>query len=197
MRANSWIPIAIALGSYLAGGAAMAVVHHGTILGDEAQATTCAVGSATQVLGTWSYDDVTGVVSWSLTYGDNAPSFDDGDVFDDGNALFAHFHGPAPVGVVSGNILIDLGTATPNVGSQTIAAGLGAELLAERWYYNLHSEVCTGGEVRGQLLVDAPPVVPSIGWPIGVALATALMLVGVWGVRFGGARFWTMAHRSR
>ena len=40
---------------------AIATVHDFTIDGDEAQATTCSVGSTSRIVGTASYDDVTGL----------------------------------------------------------------------------------------------------------------------------------------
>ena len=158
-----------------------AVVHNGTINGDEAQATTCSLGSTTQVVGTVSYDDVTGLFSWSYTYGQNAPNFDDGALFGAGTPTVAHFHGPAAPGVAAG-VRVASGALSPESGSTTISAGFGAELLSELWYLNIHSSSCMGGEVRGQVLFPAPAV-PSVSYPIGGALILILGSVAYFALR--------------
>lgn len=162
-----------------------ATVHNGTINGDEAQATTCAVGSTSQILGTVSYDDVTGLFSWSYTFGDNAPSFDNGALFMGGTPTLAHFHGPALPGVPAG-VQVDTGPANPNVDSQAITPTQGVDLLGELWYLNVHSSNCGGGELRGQVLF--PSAVPSFsGTTIG-GLAALLMGTAWFAVRRSGAR---------
>lgn len=158
-----------------------ATVHNGTINGDEAQATTCSVGSTTQILGTVSYDDVTGQFSWSYTYGENAPAFDDGELFGAGTATVAHFHGPAAPGITAG-VRVASGALSPDSGSTTISAAFGAELLGELWYLNIHSTTCTGGEVRGQVLFPAAPV-PSISYPMGGVLILILGGLAYFAVR--------------
>lgn len=161
---------------FLLGSPAVATVHNGTIMGDEAQATTCAVGSTTQAVGTFSYDDVTNLFSWSYTYGDNAPNFDNGALFGGGTETIAHFHGPAAPGVPAG-VTVGTGTGTPNTGSATITPTQGADLLADLWYLNVHSTTCTGGEIRGQAIVTAP--VPSSSNASGLMVVASLMLVGL------------------
>lgn len=163
---------------------ASAVVHTGTIDGDEAQAATCSAGSTSRIVGTWAYDDVSGVFSWSYTYGDNAPAFDDGDLL--GSPSSAHFHGPAAPGVGAG-VRVGTTTVNPNVDSTTISTAFGAELLSELWYLNVHSSTCTGGELRGQLLVDAPAAVPSIHPPIALLMWGALVGLGTVVLRGRGA----------
>ena len=171
------IGISILVLAALAFGAstASAAVHTGTIDGDEAQATTCSAGSVSRIVGTWAYDDVTGAFSWSYTYGDNAPAYDDGDLL--GSPSSAHFHGPAAPGVGAG-VRVGTTTVNPNVDSTTISAAFGTELLSELWYLNVHSSTCTGGELRGQLLVDAPAAVPSIGWPAALVFTFGLTGLG-------------------
>ena len=159
----------------LAPSLAMATVHAGTINADEAQATTCAVGSTTQAIGTVTYDDVTNLFSWSYTYGDNASTFDNGGLFGSGTETVSHFHGPAVPGVSAG-VTVGTGTGTPNAGSATIAAGEGADLLAELWYLNIHSTTCGGGEIRGQVLFPSP-VPASSTLSLGL-IALVLGLVG-------------------
>ena len=139
---------------------AIATIHAGTINGDVAQATTCAVGT-TQALGTVTYDDVSGLFSWSYTYGDNSPTFTNGALFGGGSETLAHFHGPALPGVTAGVQVGISPLGTPNSGSATISGAQGTDLLAELWYLNIHSTSCGGGEVRGQVLFPSVPAVPS------------------------------------
>jgi hypothetical protein len=153
---------------------ASATLHTGTIDGDEAQATTCSAGSTSRIVGTWSYDDVTGLFSWSYTYGDNAPVYDDGDLFAGGTPTLAHFHGPAAPGVPAG-VQVGTTTANPNVASATISGAQGVDLLAELWYLNVHSSTCGGGELRGQLLLTPTPAVPSLSAPMLGLLVSALV----------------------
>ena len=163
---------------------ASATVHNGTLNGDEAQATTCSIGSGAQVLGTVTYDDVSGLFSWSYTYGSNAPNFDDGTLFAGSPAILAHFHSAAPIGVVGTETPITLGGASPNSGSETISPAMGAEVLAELWYVNLHSIACGGGEIRGQVIF--PPPVPSVSYPLGGALLLLLCGIAFFAVRRTG-----------
>lgn len=167
LTAISWI---------LSPAVATATVHSGTINADEAQATTCAVGSTTQAVGTVTYDDGINLFSWSYTYGDNAPNFDNGALFSGGTESASHFHGPALPGVPAG-VQVGTGTGNPNSGSATISVAQGTDLLDELWYLNIHSSTCGGGEIRGQVLFPPPPMgLPSIS-SAGVA-ALVLCLLG-------------------
>jgi len=159
---------------------ASAVVHNGTINGDEAQATTCAVGSTSQILGTVSYDDVSGLFSWSYTFGDNSPSFNNGNLFSGGTETVSHFHGPAVPGVGAG---VQVGTTTgnPNVGSATISGAQGTDLLNELWYLNVHSSNCGGGELRGQVLF--PAAAPTGSMPMMTLLVVGLMAASLLAIR--------------
>jgi len=71
-----------------------------------------------------------------------------------GNATAGHFHGPAAVGVNSG---VALGWANPITsgmeGSATLTAAQAADLMAGRWYANIHTAANPGGELRGQMMV--------------------------------------------
>ena len=165
---------------------AMATVHNGTINGDEAQATTCAAGSVSQIVGTVTYDDVSGLFSWSYTYGDNGPAFNNGTLFGAGTESVSHFHGPAVPGVNAG-VQVGTTTGTPNSGSLPITAPQGADLLAELWYLNVHSTTCGGGELRGQVLISSPVATPSGSMPMVLALVMAMFGTALFLLRRSGA----------
>src|SRR5262249_22553056 len=71
----------------------------------------------------------------------------------------AHFHGTAFPGT-NAPILIDIGAITgltsPMVGQATLTAQQATDLLAGRWYVNIHSSTFSGGEIRGQLASTSP-----------------------------------------
>ena len=71
-----------------------------------------------------------------------------------GNATAGHFHGPALVGFNAG---VALGWASPVTngmeGSATLTAAQAADLMAGRWYANIHTAANPGGELRGQMTV--------------------------------------------
>ncbi len=66
-----------------------------------------------------------------------------------GTVTVAHFHGPANRDAGAG-VKIDI-TASPNSGTVTYLEADEADILAGRWYYNLHSTTFPAGELRGQL----------------------------------------------
>jgi len=71
-----------------------------------------------------------------------------------GPATAAHFHGPASVGTNAGVVLPWSGPITsPMEGSATLSAAQAAELVAGRWYANVHTAANPGGEIRGQMTV--------------------------------------------
>lgn len=71
-----------------------------------------------------------------------------------GNATAGHFHGPAGVGVNAGVALAWVNPITSGMeGSATLTAAQAADLMAGRWYANIHTATNPGGEVRGQMTV--------------------------------------------
>ncbi len=70
-----------------------------------------------------------------------------------GPAGAGHFHGPAAVGQNAGVALPFANPASPIRGEATLTAAQAADLLAGRWYANIHTARYPGGEIRGQLTV--------------------------------------------
>lgn len=72
-----------------------------------------------------------------------------------GTATGGHFHGPALAGtnaaVVVPFTLVNNGTSGTASGTVTLTDGEEADLLAGKWYANIHTAANGGGEIRGQV----------------------------------------------
>jgi hypothetical protein len=83
----------------------------------------------------------TNELSWTITYSGLS-----------GPATGAHFHGPAMAGANAGVVVPITGNLTsPIRGVASLTAAQAADLMAGKWYVNLHTAANPNGEIRGQL----------------------------------------------
>jgi hypothetical protein len=87
------------------------------------------------------YDAASKKLSWKVTYSGLS-----------GPATAAHFHGPAEAGKNGGvAVAIPNATSSPAEGSATLTDAQAADLLAGKYYVNIHTAANPGGEIRGQV----------------------------------------------
>ncbi|MBR0835608.1 CHRD domain-containing protein [Bradyrhizobium manausense] len=87
-----------------------------------------------------AFDTNTKVLTYTVTYADLT-----------GPALGAHFHGPSEAGKNAGIALPFKSTQSPIQGTATLTDTQAADLLAGKWYANIHTAANPGGELRGQM----------------------------------------------
>src|SRR3954451_21848565 len=83
----------------------------------------------------------TKVVNWTVTYKDLT-----------GSAVGAHFHGPAESGKNAGIVVPFKTVQSPIEGTATLSDAQVADLLAGKWYANIHTAANPGGELRGNMV---------------------------------------------
>jgi hypothetical protein len=98
--------------------------------------TSPATGKAEATL-----DTETKVLTWTVTYADLT-----------GPAMGAHFHGPTDAGKNAGIVLPFKTVQSPIEGTATLTDNQAADLLAGKWYANVHTAANPGGELRGQMM---------------------------------------------
>ena len=69
-----------------------------------------------------------------------------------GPAVAAHFHGPAMAGMNAPPMVPMTTLVSPITGTAPLSDGQIADLLAGKWYFNVHTAAHPGGEIRGQLI---------------------------------------------
>jgi hypothetical protein len=68
-----------------------------------------------------------------------------------GPATMAHFHGPAAPGANAPPVVTAQSPADPISGATLLTREQADDLLAGKWYFNVHTQANPGGEIRGQL----------------------------------------------
>lgn len=98
--------------------------------------TSPAAGKAEAIL-----DTETRHLVWTITYSDLT-----------GPAVAAHFHGPSEPGKNAGIVLPFKTVQSPIEGTATLTETQAGDLLAGKWYANVHTAANPGGELRGQMM---------------------------------------------
>ena len=87
------------------------------------------------------YDAASKKLSWKLTYSGLT-----------GPVTAAHFHGPAEPGKNAGvAVAIPSASTSPVEGSATLTDAQAADLMAGKYYVNVHTAANPGGEIRGMV----------------------------------------------
>ena len=87
-----------------------------------------------------TFDTATKLLTWKVTYSGLT-----------GPATMAHFHGPGEVGK-NAPVVVPIPNAASGVdGSATLNDAQAADLLAGKYYINVHTDANKGGEIRGQV----------------------------------------------
>jgi len=87
------------------------------------------------------FDPATKKLSWKVTHSGLS-----------GPATAAHFHGPADPSKNAGvAVAIPNAGSSPAEGSATLTDAQAADLVAGKYYVNIHTAANPGGEIRGQV----------------------------------------------
>jgi hypothetical protein len=136
---NKTVVVTLALGAIIAfAGSASADKMKATLDGKSQVPpnSSTATGSADI-----DYDPASKKLSWKLSYSGLS-----------GPATAAHFHGPAEPGKNAGvAVAIPNATSSPVEGSATLTDAQAADLMAGKYYINIHTAANPGGEIRGKV----------------------------------------------
>ena len=136
---NKIMLVTLALGATIAfAGTALADKMKATLDGkSEVPPNTSAASGSADI----DYDPASKKLSWKLSYSGLS-----------GPATAAHFHGPAEAGKNAGvAVAIPNATSSPVEGSATLTDAQAADLVAGKYYVNIHTAANPGGEIRGQV----------------------------------------------
>lgn len=131
---------ALALGSCLTAAPALAemVAMKATLNGASEVPANTSKATGTAAI---NYDTASKKLSWKLTYSGLT-----------GPATAAHFHGPADTGKNAGvAVAIPNAGTSPADGSATLTDAQATDLMAGKYYVNVHTKDHPGGEIRGQV----------------------------------------------
>lgn len=93
---------------------------------------------------TANFNPANNLLTWSLNYSGLS-----------GPATAGHFHGPATAAQNAGVALgFNNPITSPQSGQATLTPAQVADLMAGKWYVNIHTEANKPGEIRGQLLAQ-------------------------------------------
>src|SRR5450432_918937 len=139
MSNNRTMLAVIVLGASIAlAGPAFAEKMKATLDGKSEVPANTSAGTGTADI---DYDAASKKLTWKLTYSGLS-----------GPATAAHFHGPAESGKSAGvAVAIPNATASPAEGSATLTDAQAADLMAGKYYVNIHTAANPGGEIRGQV----------------------------------------------
>jgi CHRD domain len=136
---NRTMLTALALGATIAfAGSAAADKMKATLDGKSEVPPNTSAGTGTADI---DYDAASKKLSWKVTYSGLS-----------GPATAAHFHGPGEPGKNAGvAVAIPNATSSPAEGSATLTDAQAADLMAGKYYVNVHTAANPGGEIRGQV----------------------------------------------
>jgi hypothetical protein len=138
-RSITTLAVVFAAGTILAGAARAETVPFAATLNGASEVpakTTDGKGAATASLDTTSK-----ILTYSVEYSALT-----------GPATAAHFHGPAEAGANAGVVVKFDMPASPIKGTATLTDAQMADLMAGKWYANVHTAANPGGEIRGQMI---------------------------------------------
>lgn len=92
-------------------------------------------------MGTFTYDPATHTLTYNVTYEGLS-----------GPAAAAHIHGPADPGANAPPVVPFANAASPISGTATLTDAQAADLMAGKYYVNVHTAANRGGEIRGQIV---------------------------------------------
>ncbi|MGY3451183.1 CHRD domain-containing protein [Bradyrhizobium sp. USDA 4353] len=88
-----------------------------------------------------SFDVASKTLTWKITFSGLS-----------GPPIGAHFHGPSEPGKTAGIVLPFKSPEPPITGAAALTDAQAADLLAGKWYANIHTQANPGGEIRGQMV---------------------------------------------